>query len=77
MSSPPEASEPQPGRMGMLAGITGFRKGNLKKTITVDKSKPAGERQAQPDDAIPPSASSEGGSIADMLKKQFAARGMG
>ena len=73
---PPEASGPQPGRMGMLAGITGFRKGNLKKTITVDKSKPVGERQATPDDATPPSTS-EGGSIADMLKKQFAARGMG
>jgi len=36
--SPPPAKAPE--RKGLLNSIEGFKKGGLKKTVTVDKSKP-------------------------------------
>ena len=59
-------------RRGMLDGIKNFSKGALKKTKTVDKSKPI----KGPKDGAANGSSGGGGSLADMLKKQFASRGM-
>ena len=59
-------------RRGMLDGIKNFSKGALKKTKTMDKSKPI----KGPKDGAGSGGSGGGGSLADMLKKQFASRGM-
>ena len=67
MPTPPSSN----GRLGMLAGIKSFSKGALKKTKTVDKTK-----LKKDEDKDNGSSSGGGGSFADMLKKQFAARGM-
>ena len=67
MPTPPSSN----GRLGMLTGIKSFSKGALKKTKTVDKTK-----LKKDEDKDNGSSSGGGGSFADMLKKQFAARGM-
>ena len=73
LPGPVKASVPaaQPGRGGMLAGIKAFSKSALKKTVTVDKSAPNSSNSSEPN-----GGGGGGGSIADMLKKQFAARRM-
>jgi PX domain-containing protein kinase-like protein len=37
---PPAAGRKEPGRGALLGSIEGFKKGGLKKTVTVDKSAP-------------------------------------
>ena len=58
----------------MLAGIKSFSKGALKKTRTVDKTKL--KKDEDKDNGSSSGGGGGGGSFADMLKKQFAARGM-